>query len=351
MKKFLIFCLVVLVLLLSGVYFLGGIVLRRVSDEMLVRLPPLAEHIGIEVTEPSYEKAYLSSLRSATWDGVSVRLHLKANNTIAGKDSQYLLIAGSMRVSLMDFSFKRVLVELNDFSLNPSDDPSQVVTVANAPLPEELIPGRVAGEYVRAVVQIQDVYDPKGSLRWFLDQLANLVRDGQTEMPIDVDGSLTFQLGGKLRQAAIRTEAVESAWRLMLNPSDLKLVSEFFDDALTDAEIEVVAKFPLRAGTLLTLKENAQKESRRARDSDHTAPEDAYRHVLWSYSLTKTYGPSFARQVTDAHEVGAKDNTEADHRMDYHNNKIGRQYAQRGVREQDILLKVKTDPQVIRRPE
>ncbi len=79
-------------------------------------------------------------------------------------------------------------------------------------------------------------------------------------------------------------------------------------------------------------------------------PEDAYRHVLWSFLLTRTYGPEFARRVTDAHEIGDTGNTEADHRMDYNNNDIGRRYAAEGVQEAELLGRVRTDGRVVRSP-
>ena len=79
-------------------------------------------------------------------------------------------------------------------------------------------------------------------------------------------------------------------------------------------------------------------------------PEDAYRHVLWSYLLTKRFGPVFARHVTDAHEEGDPTDTAADHIMDYHNNAIGRQYALKHYRKDEILDRVLSDPNVIRTP-
>ena len=78
-----------------------------------------------------------------------------------------------------------------------------------------------------------------------------------------------------------------------------------------------------------------------------TVPVDAYRHVLWSYSLTKEFGPKFAEQVTDAHEKYDFENTEAEHRMDYNNNAVGRQYALKNVDLVSILERIVKDPDVI----
>ena len=88
----------------------------------------------------------------------------------------------------------------------------------------------------------------------------------------------------------------------------------------------------------------------RARERDGSVPEDAYRHVLWSYLLTQEFDAEFAEKVTDAHEIGSTTNTEAEHRMDYNNNAVGRRYAAEGVAEPEVLSRVRRDPAVIRQP-
>jgi hypothetical protein len=79
-------------------------------------------------------------------------------------------------------------------------------------------------------------------------------------------------------------------------------------------------------------------------------PEDAYRHVLWSYLLTKEFGGAFAVEVTNAHETGKTGNTREERLMDINNNEIGREYARRGEEEQELLKLTLTDPRVIRKP-
>ena len=65
--------------------------------------------------------------------------------------------------------------------------------------------------------------------------------------------------------------------------------------------------------------------------------------------LRVKHNPASAESLTNAHEIGAVNrNTEADHQMDYNNNKVGRDYAKAGYAEGQILQMVRTDPQVIR---
>ncbi len=62
------------------------------------------------------------------------------------------------------------------------------------------------------------------------------------------------------------------------------------------------------------------------------------------------YGPEFAQFVTDAHEQGDTDNTEAEHQMDYTNNQIGRKYALNDIKEKQILPHLLRDREVVRHP-
>ena len=119
---------------------------------------------------------------------------------------------------------------------------------------------------------------------------------------------------------------------------------------MTDLEIALIAEYPLRAPDLLLIKKYAERTAMTAHEKDRSVPEDAYRHVLWSYLLTQEFDAEFAEQVTDAHEIGSTTNTEADHRMDYNNNAVGRRFAAEGVTEFEILPRVRRDRSVIRQP-
>lgn len=63
----------------------------------------------------------------------------------------------------------------------------------------------------------------------------------------------------------------------------------------------------------------------------YNAPEDAgsrdaFRHALWSYTLTKSLGPAKARYITDAHER-IEGNKPGSRLMDLHNNWVARRLA------------------------
>lgn len=55
----------------------------------------------------------------------------------------------------------------------------------------------------------------------------------------------------------------------------------------------------------------------------HNNKADAFRHCYWSALLVKELGYMNAKEFTDIHEEGRKDNPVAEKKMDLHNNKIG----------------------------
>jgi len=72
------------------------------------------------------------------------------------------------------------------------------------------------------------------------------------------------------------------------------------------------------------LAQTAELEAARLKARDPLFPDDAYRHVYWSWLLTREFGAAFAERVTDAHEEGTTyEYGEAARRMDLRNNALG----------------------------
>ena len=122
------------------------------------------------------------------------------------------------------------------------------------------------------------------------------------------------------------------------------------DVELTDAEVEVISKYPDRAQRVAEISLDATIRAKQLYKDDRTIPEDVYRHIFWSYWLTKEYGPEFAELVTDAHEIGDTHDTPGESLKDMLNNKLGRDYALRGYSEEEVIERIKTDPDVKRKP-
>ncbi len=108
------------------------------------------------------------------------------------------------------------------------------------------------------------------------------------------------------------------------------------DRHLTEAAIKVIAENPDKAIRIAEITEYAQRRAKEESSKNPDVCQDSYRHILWSYLLTKEFGAVFAEEVTTAHEIGSS-NSAAETRKDLYNNAIGRKLADRNMSEDDIL--------------
>jgi hypothetical protein len=119
---------------------------------------------------------------------------------------------------------------------------------------------------------------------------------------------------------------------------------------ITGAKLKFAADHPDKIDRIRRISRFAEQRARTAKINDPSVPEDAYRHVLWSYLLTKEFGAGTAAEITAAHEAGNTGNTPAEKAMDRANNAVGRMYAAAGIPLSKILQQVRNDPAVIREP-
>jgi hypothetical protein len=186
-------------------------------------------------------------------------------------------------------------------------------------------------------------------LRREADRLRN---EGRTDLTLRLHAVATVRFGPAMHDLRVRSEPDGQGTSVYLDRPDVAMLARHYSTRLTEAEIDVVASNPVRAPALLRFAQAAETAAATRLRSDPSFPEDAYRHVYWSYLLTREYGPEFAERVTEAHEEGATyEFGEAARRMDVNNNARGRVYASAGVPESELADRVRTDPKVIRSPE
>ena len=195
------------------------------------------------------------------------------------------------------------------------------------------------------------LFDLQGSLRRVYHDFRDVIQRGETTSSIRLQGRMLFEVSvadGTIQvQQRFGAQTSDGMSRIVLNRDDLEQVGPKFADRLSSGDLDLVAKYPLKAPKLFEIRRQTEEKTRDLRWSGTDFPEDAYRHVLWSYLLTLEYGPEFAQVVTDAHEVGSY-NTPEESAKDHQNNKVGIQYALEGVSEDQILAKMLSDPRIRR---
>ena len=194
-------------------------------------------------------------------------------------------------------------------------------------------------------------------IRIFGSRLKEFSAEGKTPMPIELSGVGIITIKGAAHAVKFWVEHRSEDYRLVADRVDLKPVAEMIlpkTDVPTPADIEMIAENPVKAPRLLKICSTASDTAANAHEQNPRVSEDAYRHVLWSFLLTREYGPDFAKEVTDAHELTDDPeekndpDAEAHHNRDLNNNEVGRKYAALGYSEAAILSHVMTDPTVLR---
>lgn len=190
------------------------------------------------------------------------------------------------------------------------------------------------------------ILKPNQSMRRVYRHLAELLHKGVTAGSLNMQGVIHFQFEKDfVLPQRFFTQVNGNLTRFVLNRDDLDFVAPKFADRLSEGDLDLVAKYPLKAPRLLEIRKETEEKSRELRWALKSFPEDVYRHVLWSYLLTKEYGAEFAQFVTNSHELGSF-NTGEEMAKDRQNNRVGIAYAVSNLPEGKILEKIKSDPRI-----
>jgi hypothetical protein len=219
--------------------------------------------------------------------------------------------------------------------LDPSDRPPQLPfnRLANA----------------RLTIGDLPLADPRQAANAIRDKLQALFSENQAIGEVEFRGEVILDIEGAAHAADLYTERAGETFRLRFREEDIRAIAQARGMDLVPEQIEIVSLYPLRAPVILALTDQARALSiQHARDDPWL--QDAMRHVIWSFLLTRTFGPAFAGKVTDAQEL-RPGNTPDERAMDFHNNAIGRRFVSEDVPLADLPRRVLSDADVIRHPD
>jgi hypothetical protein len=343
MKKFLLILIVFLALLWIGGIVVVDFALEKASDKALEYMAAEGASRGIKVELARFEDVGLSGLRTVQWKDFTAIVNAPQYISFAPGEEVVLSI-GKITLDLARLFQGVAAVTAVDIGVRVKNSPSSAGRLGEHT--EGIEHGQLKAELP---IDVRDSGKLASSLVELPNQVLQFLQEGKTQIPFGFRARSTFKIGEAVVKGDITTRRKNGYFFIVISPDDLRKISATLKEDLTEEEIRLLSLNPLRAQAILRITKYARVQSEAAYAKDATVPEDAYRHVLWSFLLTKQFRPEFAKQVTDAHEIGSvKRNTEADHRMDYHNNEVGREYVKKGYGEGQILQMVRTDPQVIR---
>ncbi|MEE8480686.1 MAG: hypothetical protein V3T59_05540 [Desulfobacterales bacterium] len=347
MKKLLIYLTIFLAAMAVVVYIGSNLFLNFATRKALSLFTQSAPRHGFEVVSSDFRQARIRSLKSAEWKDIALQV-IKHDST--GKTQPLLLALDVRSMNLIILSKNSAALEAFMVEGNYDSQTPMGTTSSDIQRSQGLRKGKIWLDYFFMTLDM-NLFNPVPGISDLIQQMSTLFNTGITSAHIELAGKIWITLGNKESQIKMKTESTREGTVLTLNRKDLKHLSFYFGERLSEAEIEIVAVNPMIANKLLGIKDYARQTSQKALLANPAVPEDAYRHVLWSYLLTKEFNPDFAEIVTDAHEEGLSGNTPQDRDMDYNNNAVGRKYARLGVLESEIFLMVMRDPKVIRSPQ
>ena len=337
-KKIIYASVTTLLVLLLVAFFSINMALDRVSRKAMAQLAQEAEQRGVEIKLPDFGSVWLSGFLSATWSDVSAVVNLQTGEM---KD----------RRRMWDMHIDRATI---DWDLNNQGtlvaQGIKFVRNSNQPDEEELANRSIELNQVDLQFPLE-LQDPRAVIKSLLPEFVRLTEDGTTSLPLGIEGVIAITFKNQPIQLHLRTIRQGDDTVVVLNRDDVAALAPLFKGKLTDAEADLIAMHPRRAPRLLDIKDSAETSSAQAHQDDATVPQDAYRHVLWSFLLTRVYGADFAKLVGEAHETGDTGNTAAERKMDLHNNAIGRKYAEQEIPRSGVLKRLLADTDVQHFPE
>jgi hypothetical protein len=321
------------------VYLLSGALLRYGTDTAIAAIKHFNSSSEITGIRPFYESVYLKLPTTVVWKEPTISF------VTSGKTMPFDQIA--VRGTRAELRITNLLrgdgvLSLSDGSLQSRDRPSS--SDQNSQRVD------MKGSIENATLPLQGIFqDPKGALKTTLRQISDLASGESIDLPIKFAGMFNLNISDEIYPCRITVAKQKSGYRLVIEEEDIrKVIASLSDDEYSNDEIALIVDHPFRAPKLLQIKHYAKSRAEELSRLDPKLPTDPYRHVLWSYLLTKSFGAEFARQVTNAHEKTQVGAPGSDSFRDFHNNDVGRRFAREGVPEAALAARVKTDPRVRR---
>jgi hypothetical protein len=348
MRKYLWFSQIAVLFFLGGLFFASGTLLEKASLKALDYLATQAAGKGFELIQPEFRNVEFLSARTVAWNDVSTKLKLRKTSLFPSAQKVSLKSA-RMVLRLESIWDRTFLLTVEGMNLAANNIRGKSQSIEDRPSL-----GRIEGGHLTLFFQLDFLkpWEISTQLSWIFKNIVDLLNEGRCSLVLTFSGVSTVSIRGKPFNIELRTELDDYQTIIIIDEADVRVISQEFDllRPLTLAEVELLSRNPLRAPRLLKIKQYARKVSTDEHQNDTAVPEDAFRHVLWSYLLTREYGADFAMKVTDAHEEGRTENTQEERLMDTNNNRIGRNYAKSGHPETSLLTMLMDDPEVITSP-
>lgn len=350
-KKFIIWVLVVLLISIGAMVYIADFALREVSLEVAKSIQTRGRSLGVSLQNIHFEDSKINYFRNLEWQNITAEGKLSER---FGFDANvvYQLFIRKAVVRFSAISKGVFSLSVDNLAVSPSGYMSQTGNINYANIPQLAQASKIKVDELKLHFNLGS-YSRRSIIEGIkreLSALLDIINVGETTSDIRLRGRIEFNLDSTQVRSEFRVVKRGDIYRLVIDEDSVRKIARKFSSDLTSSEIKLIAEYPRRVSKLLLIKEYAETRAKELRVKE-SVPEDAYKHLLWSYKLTKAFGEEFAKLVTDAHEKGDYSDSTSEHEMDYNNNALGREYALKGVEEKELELLVFKDPRVIKAPQ
>ena len=317
------------------VWTLTSVLVPSLAREALPTLQARLEPVGIGLSDVAFSGLWISPwLNGLELSDLEARLDLNPRDQIQLRSR---LDIATLEVRLTHPFRLRGAIQATglEVRLDSSDRPPQ--------LPFDRF------DNVRLTIGDLPLGDPGRAANAIRETLKALFFENHAVGEVAFSGDVILVIDGVDRVATLYTERAGETFKLRFREDDIRAIAQAKGLDLVPEQIEIVSLYPLRAPVLLMLTDQARTLATQFAPNDVWL-QDAMRHVIWSFLLTRAFGPVFATTVTDAQEL-RPGNTPDERAMDYHNNAIGRRFVDENVPLDALPRRVRKDPDVIRHPE
>ena len=319
------------------IYFSANYLLKKLAVKAVAELKPRLEQKGIIIENFNYKNILLNSYNSCAVNDIDLVFHL--NKKLYNKESfKARFNARSITVRFADFNTPSFFFTFKDFSLfvEPEENSTK------KPF------GKLENGYMKSRIPLY-LKNPEESAREILAEMKTLFQENTTPIDLEIEADVLLGIDEKEVKIGLYTERIDSRTYLKFNDEDILKAAKEFDLELAEKEAEIIANHPSKVPALVKITRDAKRLSQYEKNKNASFPEDAYKHIYWSYHLTREFGPDLAKEITDAHET-IPNNTENERKMDFHNNEIARKYADEYLSLDELKKRVLFSSEVIRNP-
>jgi hypothetical protein len=336
--KLIIKTIIVLGVVFGAIYLSANYLLKEAARKVVSELRPKLEQKGVVIQHLDYNAIRITSYNALKVNDIDLDFFL--NKSLYGKDAyEAFFSAGALKIRFANLREPSFFFTLEDVSL--LIDPEETNSKRTF--------GKMEDVFLNSRLPIY-LKSPEASVRDLIAELKQLFTNNRTPLDLEIHATTVLIIDDKELKVKLFTVREHDTTYLKFDHNDILQAAKKFDLDLTEAEAEIIANYPSKVPAMIKITRDAKRLSQNEKSKNSNFPEDAYRHVYWSYHLTKAFGPELAKQITDAHET-APENTRSERLMDFHNNGIGRQFASESLTAEEIKNRVIQAKEIVRSPE